>query len=300
MEMHVMTKTVCAIGVLVASAGAYAAPFNALSFEAGGGVPGIAGEGFTVSSGGFFNTNVTDTVAAQGAAGFTAANFGEFDSYFALDGFGPAARNRSVGTSNNSTATTSFYGNYGAPGTSTANYDIGESIAGYQFIVGPGSHIGDFGNSGSAASPNNRARAGIGVAPPPVSSTFAPNASGGRSAFDGIFVGRMTVQAGATLSGGMLFNTQAGGSANLSLGGPAVAMATENGPQLLALRAYRVATVDITAASTTGPAEDPDTGEPIAFGRADVYDLWVQVIPTPGAVALFGMAGVAGLRRRRA
>ncbi|MDX2116159.1 MAG: hypothetical protein SFZ24_11160 [Planctomycetota bacterium] len=296
-----MIRAITVTGLLALTAGAFAAPFNALSYEAGGGVPGIQGEGFTVSANGFFNTNVTDTVAAQGSAGFTAANFGEFDSYFALDGFGPAARNRSVGTSNNSTATTGFYGNYGAPGTSTANYDVGESIAGYQFIVGPGSHIGDFGNSGSAATPNNRARAGIGVAPPPVSSTFAPNASGGRSAFDGVFIGRMTVQAGATLSGGIVFTTQADPTSKaISLGGPAVSFLTENGAQLLALRAYRVTTVDITVASTTGPSEDPDTGEPIAFGRADVYDLWVQVIPAPGAVALFGLAGVAGLRRRRA
>ena len=133
----------------------------------------------------------------------------------------------------NSTTTTSFYGDYGAPGLAAANYDEGELIAGYTFIAGPGSHIGDDGGDMDGAQPDNMARGAVGIAPPPVVSGFAPNASGGRSAFDGVFVGRLTVRSGATLSGGMLFNMAAGfggpTSMHLTLGGPGVVARSQTG-----------------------------------------------------------------------
>ncbi|MBL8746694.1 MAG: PEP-CTERM sorting domain-containing protein, partial [Phycisphaerae bacterium] len=234
-----------------------------------------------------------------------------FDSHFSLSGFGPAARNRSLAASlgDNSTMTTSFYGDYGAPGTAAANWDELESTAqngfgpfvgaGASFIVGPGSHVGD--PAGTGANPENQARAGIAVAPPPVSSHFAPNVTGGRSAFDGVFVARFTVHSGATLSGGMFFNTlvapgQSFG-ANLVLGGPAVLFSTHNGPQLFALRAYKVGSTFIDNPSD---ATSAGLNDGIEFGQADVWDLWVQVVPAPGSVALMGLAGLAGIRRRRA
>jgi hypothetical protein len=288
-----------------------AAPFNALSYEAGGGLAGVAGVGFSVSSGGFFTADgAGSNISGGGASNFNAGNEQEFDSHFALDSVGPSARNRSTGTSNNSNATLNFYG-FGAgtlygPRNNTNNTAIGgggdfnelEHIVGGAYIAAPGSHIGD--ESGAGVN-ENLARAGIGVAPPPVGSTFAPNATGGRSAFDGVFVARFTVKAGETISGGMFFNTLVSPGvafgADLVLGGPGVLFQTHNGPQVLALRGYRIATVNL-ANPSTATAEGVNDG--LEFGEADVWDLWVQVIPTPGAVALFGLGGLASIRRRRA
>jgi hypothetical protein len=284
-------KSLAALGILAVAGSAMAAPFRALSYEAGGGVPGIAGMGFSVSSGGFFVADgAGGNIDGGGAANFTTANEQEFDSRFSLSGFGPTARNRSVTPGNNSTATLMFYGNYGAPGAAAANWDELESTAqngfgpfhqpGAAFIIGPGSHIGDPMLDGS--NPENQARAGIAVSPPPVESHFAPNATGGRSANDGIFVGRFTVKDGATLSGGLFFNTfPMPGSSDghdLVLGGGSVAFMTHNGVQNLVLRSYKVADVSLTTPSIATIDGGVD-GNP--FGAADVYDLWVHTAGGP-------------------
>jgi len=302
-----MKSLVFVSSLLVAAGAATAAPFNALSFEAGGGLPGIAGAGITVSSGGFFTADgAGDNVVGGGSANFTLANEQEFDSHFALDGFGPSARNRSVTVTNNSVLTMSFYGDYGPAGAAANNYNELEgtaqnglgpfNAAGAVYISGPGSHIGDpaFDNS----NPDNQARAGMAVSPPPVSSHFAPSILGGRSIFDGVFIGRFTVQSNAELSGGIFFSTlvAAGNDfgADLTLGGPSVLFQTHNGAQALALRSYKVGSVNIqNPSASAGDGESP-------FGQADVYDLWVQVVPTPGTLAIAGLAGIAALRRRRA
>jgi hypothetical protein len=302
-----MKSLVFVSSLLVAAGAAIAAPFNALSYEAGGGLPGIEGAGITVSGGGFYTVDgAGDNVTGGGAANFTAVNEQEFDSHFALDGFGPSARNRTLTPANNSTMTLSFYGDYGPAGAAGNNYNELEgttqnglgpfNLPGAVYISGPGSHIGD--PAFDDSNPDNQARAGMAVSPPPVSSYFAPTATGGRSAFDGVFVGRFTIQAGATLSGGMFFNTIVGPGndfgADLVLGGPAVLFQTHNGPQLLALRSYLVGSVDIQ-----GPSASAGDGE-TPFGAANVYDLWVQVVPTPGTLAIAGLAGIAAIRRRRA
>jgi hypothetical protein len=296
-----MKSLVFVSSLLVAAGAATAAPFNALSYEAGGGLPGIAGQGLSVSGGGFF----TADGAGNNVFGATAASMGsvnefEFDSHFALDGFGPSARNRTLTPANNSVMTLDFYGDYGAAGTATANYDELEgptfNALGAAYVSGPGSHIGD--PAFDASNPVNEARAGIAASPPPISSHFAPNVGGGRSAFDGVFVGRFTISTDATLSGGMFFNTlvDAGNDfgADLELGGPAVLFQTNNGPQLLALRSYLVGSVDlVNPSASAGDGASP-------FGAANVWDLWVQVVPTPGTFAIAGLAGIAALRRRRA
>lgn len=307
-----MKMSVCAASVLALAAGAQAAPFAALSYEAGGGLPGIVGAGLTVSGGGFYvSAGAGDNVLGGGPANFTAGNEQEFDSRWSLSGFGPAARNRSITTGDNSSMTLSFYGDYGAAGVVAQNWSELESTtqngfgpfhaAGAAFVVGPGSHVGD--DLGDGDQPENQARAGIGVSPPPVLSHFAPNATGGRSSFDGVFVGRFTIQAGASLSGGMLFNTVDPSSptnffgAHIALDGAGVAFNTTNGVQVLGLRSYRVGSRDIQNPSDA-TNEGVNVGTP--FGLADVYDLWVQVIPTPGALALFGIGGLTLIRRRRA
>ncbi len=312
-----MTKTLSVVLVASWCAGAAAAPFHALSYEAGGGVPGIAGQGFAVNFGGFFTASgAGDNVVGATAAAMTASNEFQFDSHFSLDGFGPAARNRFMPGPEppdpRMLFTQTFYGDYGSPGSAGADYNELESTtqngfgpfaqAGAAFVIGPGSHIGD--DYAMGLNPENLARAGIAVAPPPILSHFAPNATGGRSPFNGVFVGRFTIKEGAALSGGMLFTTLVGpgefDSHHLTLGGPSVLFQTTGGPQHLMLCAYQIdlpslglGWVDLVNPSAA-TADGVIAGNP--FGRADVYDLWVRV-PAPGAGVV--MIGVAGFWRRR-
>lgn len=304
--------TALAIGACATAV--HAAPFRALSYEAGGGLAGIAGAGFSVDFGGYFASAAVGGTNVFGgpAAGFTAANEGEFDSHFSLDGFGPTARNRSAGPTDNSTLTTGFYGDYPSGITGGLNYNelqsglvgpYGPFVGpGASFIQGPGSHVGD--PMADGVLPENRARAGVAVAPPPVSCThFAPNASGGRSANNGAFVGRFTIKTGATLTGGMLFSTLASpgvpDSHDLTLGGPAVLFNTHNGPQFLALRAYRINLSEPVMIDNPSDVTSEGLNEGIPFGPANVFDLWVQVVPAGGTFAVLAMPVCALARRRR-
>ena len=70
--------------------------------------------------------------------------------------------------------------------------------------------------------------------------------------------------------------------------------------QPLVLKSYLVATNDNLSHSRSGGNTGTGSGSTQRFGAADVYHLWVEVVPAPTAVAAFGLAGLAGLRRRRA
>jgi len=304
----------CASGcAALVSGSAHALPFNPWGFQGGGGIAGVSGVGFTVTNGYFFDgDDASPNVFPSAPGGWTGDNrVLEFDSSFCLDPIGPAVRNRSTGTSNNSHATLAFYGDYGPPGGASSDHRIGDTVPGLTIQVPAGSHIGDpSGTSGTnPPTPNNRARIGLGSwgtdgqANIPVGSGLAPNVTGGRSVFDGVFVGRLTVTRGAVLTGAFDFITFLGTvtpadlfTRELVLGGPAVEFMTHMGLQDLALRSYLVASPDIPVAGLADPAGVND-GAP--FGPADVYDLWVQTIPAPGALALVGLGGIAALRRRR-
>jgi uncharacterized protein (TIGR03382 family) len=69
--------------------------------------------------------------------------------------------------------------------------------------------------------------------------------------------------------------------------------------QPLVLRSYLVASLDNLSHSRSGGNTGTGTGSAQRFGNADVYHIWVEVVPAPGAVALAGLAAVAGIRRRR-
>ena len=97
------------------------------------------------------------------------------------------------------------------------------------------------------------------------------------------------------------FRSCTGSAHSVSIGVPVVDGAgvlfnTHNGPQLLQLCAIFIGRVDIATFGTADPTSQTEE----AFGLADVYDLWVKIIPTPGALALVGLGGIAALRRRRA
>lgn len=120
---------------------------------------------------------------------------------------------------------------------------------------------------------------GLGVSPQPFLSGKAPNMGGGRSNDDGVFLGRFTVSGGGSVAGGAEVSLKDVGDpatyqGNVAVGGPAVQI----GAAQYILKAFVVGDV--------------------AQGR--VHDLWLVQIPTPGALALFGLGGVAAIRRRRA
>lgn len=311
-----MTIVVCVSSLLVFSGAATAAPFQVYAFEAGGGLPGIIGQGFTVSAGGFFTAEgAGDNIFGGAAAAMTDANEFEFDSHFALDGFGPSARNRTERPADNSFATTNFYGDYGAPGEHAASYDELEgtqnalgpfNAAGTTYLSTNDSHVGDPQIPGRIT-PENQARGAVATVrtvggmrmSSPVSSHFAPNAPGGRSTNDGVFIGRLTIQRGAQLSGGIYLGTSIAPNeapgAELRLNGPAGLFQTSGGPQMLVFRSYLV--VGLTLVNRSAATSDGIDGGN-AFGRADVYDLWVQV-PPPGVPVLLALAGIGAVRRRR-
>lgn len=67
----------------------------------------------------------------------------------------------------------------------------------------------------------------------------------------------------------------------------------------MVLRTYLVATNDDLSHSRSGGNLGSGSGSTQRFGAADVYHLWLEVVPAPGGVALAGLAAVTGLRRRR-
>lgn len=290
-----MMKILSAASVLAIAAGAHAAPFNTISHTSGGAVPGINGPGIFVSEGGFFDADGAE-IQAPGTGTFTGANAFEFDSYIALNGFGPSARGRVTAPANNSAVTRAFYGNYPALNNNPALGDHNSQGG----TVGPGSHVGDL----FLGSGNNvlAVEYGLGSIPPHTTSTFAPNAGGGRSTFDGVFLGRLTIPLNAVLSGGILLNVRIGAtamfdSAVLPFSGSddvAGTPALFDG-QLIALTAFRITTHE--AGVLSGSSDENAFGD---FGAARTVDLWAHVIPTPGTLALLGLGGLAAARRRRA
>jgi len=182
-----MKAVLSTAAVLALSAGASAAPFQFLSFEAGGPVDGIVGQGFSSSGGGAFFKDGFNS----GSLLFTSASFYGFgnleqDSAFTIDPFGPAAANGANAT------TRAFYGDYPA-----GDYQANNATTAFGIVVGPGS-----GFVGSDAF------LGLGISPQPFISGFAPNDGGGRSSADGVFIARLTVPDGQTVVGGGLFNIQ--------------------------------------------------------------------------------------------
>lgn len=292
-----MMKILSAASVLAIAAGAHAAPFKVISHTAGGAVPGISGPGIYVSAQGFFDADGAGP-GSTSANGFTAANNFEFDSYVALSGVGPSVRNRAtVGVTNNSTTTLNFY-QTGYPAANN-NPALGDyNVPGGTF--GPGSHVGDlFLSEGDNVLGSEY---GLGSVPPDTDSGFAPNVGGGRSTLDGVFVGRYTIPAGATLTGGLILNVRVGNTAAFESGtlmlsgvdnvaGPGVTIVG----QQMALTAFLV--TNIADGVLVGNSDENAFDN---FGAARVLDLWAHVVPTPGSLALLGLGGLAAVRRRRA
>jgi len=120
---------------------------------------------------------------------------------------------------------------------------------------------------------------GLGIQPQPYNSGFAPNVGGGRSTNDGVFLGRYTVSNNGSISGGARMSLK-------DIGDPATYQAEVTiGGGPVQIGAFQYELIPFVVADVT---------------QGRVHDLWLVQIPTPGALALFGLGGVAAIRRRRA
>ncbi len=296
-----MVKVLSVASVLALAGAASAAPFTALTFEASNAGGGVVGDGFTTSGAGFYNRlGATNTGLVSGDPLNWFNNDLAADSYFGMSGSGPSRFSSADGGVDAISATLEAMG---APFDTTFDNNAGGNA-----IFAPDSHIGmtsdNDGQLPSSFNPNflvNRARAGHGVVPKtPSGQAF------GDPTQQGVFIAQFTVNRGAVLSGNLLFNIAISvgvfDGQFLEVGGPAVSIMTDTGPQLFKLTAYKIVELTNLGHSRSGGNLGTGTGSAQRFGDADVLHLWVETvaIPTPGALALLGIGGLVTIRRRRA
>jgi MYXO-CTERM domain-containing protein len=279
MEISVMMmKLVSAATILAAAAGAQGAfTFATHGFgDTGGSAYRTSdGSGFYVNSAADSGDGTASVIRPLNAASWVAGNDNEWTSYVTHDGMGPTRRS---GAPNNQSD--SFYLGTGvyAAGFASRNANVvsltpGHDAAARTAITDDGVLLG-----------------GSFIAGPSVAS--GPSPEGGT--FQGVFLARLTAKSGVGITGAVQV-IGSFGTLDLTLNGAPVAGL---GGVLYQLKSYRVATVTLNDAGfDTGSGSSED----FSGASADVNDVWlVEAVPTPGAVALFGAAGLAGLRRRRA
>lgn len=274
--------------------------FRPLSLEMGP-APSVRGTGFMTSSGGFYNRQGdTTTTALPSSAQLwseSVNNHVAYDSYLTMSGRGPSRLSEAddVGESL-SPQLRAFYG----------YADSASSAIPSPFYFQ--AHIGDSSSlTGqppyAATTPVNRARGGINA--PPVNGEFLRSGINPINGRDAVFIAQFTVNRGSTLSGSIILsNFLAAGTfvdIPLTLNGPEViGEATPGVFRPFVLRSYLVATNDDLSHSRSGGNAGTGVGNSQRFGAADVYHLWIEIVPAPGAAAAFGLAGLVAIRRRRA
>lgn len=299
------TSVLFAAAVLIAASAAPAQQFRPLGVEGGGGLPTFTPgfDGFTTSQGGFYNrfgsATVNATPADPGIWTESANNHIAYDSYFTLSGNGPSRLG--IADDVGDTLSPQIRATYGYADTHFPSIPIGGPA--------PRTHIGDStsltGQPPYAAdAPVNRARggwAGIQSDGPDPWFRSGINPLNGR---DAVFIAQLTVNRGSTLSGTVRFVNllSQGVSVNipLTLDGPEViGEATPGVFRPFVLRSYLVATNDDLSHSRSGGNQGTGVGNSQRFGAADVYHIWIEIVPAPGAAAAFGLAGLVASRRRR-
>lgn len=288
--------------LLGASTALAADPFHMLAFEAGGGLDGISGLGFSTSTGGFYNRlgGANTDLDSSDPTVWTesSSNHVAYDSYFAMSGGGPSRSNASETGESLTPQIIAFYQSFGI---TYANSYFDASGGGSQ-ILGPGSHIGGTGDDDGqtpfpVGKPVEMARAGYAVSPPEVAAQSSPLGFG-------VFLGQFTLARGAELTGGMSVTLQVSPGQtsmhDLALNGASVVFETAPGVfQDLFLRSYLVAQNEDLSHSRGGGNRGIGNGNSQRFGSADVYHVWVEAVPAPGTAAMLGAVGLAMMGRRR-
>ena len=195
-----MNRIAAILIVVGATTSVMAAPFRAISFEAGGGIPNVTGEGFTTSGAGFYNRQggANANTAANDVTTWaeTSTNHSAYDSYFTVSRVGPSR----LGSADD-------VGDSLSPQLNAIYGDATTQASG--IIEAPDNHIGHTGSATGqppypALRPADRARGGVANQPIGIEGSTLSylNPLSGQ---DGIFVGQLTVNRGATLSGGFLW-----------------------------------------------------------------------------------------------
>jgi hypothetical protein len=300
------TSVLFAAAVMIAASAAHAQQFRPLTIEGGQGLPGltVGFDGFRTSSGGFYNRFGIATINTTPADPLiwteSTINHIAYDSYFTLSGNGPSRLG--IADDVGDTLSPQIRASYGY--TDTLNASIPLSFA------SPGTHIGDStsltGQPPHAVNtPADRARGGWGGLEFQGGGGWLRSGINPINGRDGVFIAQLTVNRGSTLSGTVLFaNLLSQGvfvNIPLTLNGPEViGEATPGVFRPFVLRSYLVATNENLSHSRSGRNAGTGVGNSQRFGAADVYHLWIEIVPAPGAAAAFGLAGLVAIRRRRA
>lgn len=296
MEISVMMmKLVSAATILAAAAGAQGAfTFATHGFGDTGGTAYRTsdGSGFFVVSTADSGDGTASVIRPLNAASWTGAagNAAEWTSYVTHDGMGPSRRS---GAPNNQSDSFYLGANVYAAGFANRNANVVSLTPGHDAAAR------------TAVTDDGVLLGGSFIAGPSVASGPSPASNGtvgaGVNNLGGVFLARLTVKSGVGITGAVQV-IGSFGTVNLGLNtGVGVAAPTPAYVgQTIFLNSYKVATVTLSDAGfDTGSGSSED----FSGASADVYDIWVEeatLVPTPGAVALFGAAGLAGLRRRRA
>jgi MYXO-CTERM domain-containing protein len=299
MEINEMVaKFVCTAAILAVAGSVQAAAFSVNSLDLGAvepGAPGFFGVNVTTSGDRFFRSNLTSASDKGPVQSATSPNR-IFDSYAGFDGGAPT----SMDANGNPT------GPFAGPTVSETSADL---LDGYDTNTGFGSVIPiGFTLAHFNAAGNAFGGGAFESAPRAATNALALSSPAIPDIVNSFFVARLTVQRGALLTGGViraLISTEGlpsdgGVVVTLALNaGVPVLVGTSNNTGLPVALSQGYTFDSILSAQPNGLGNQQ--GVAGAFGNGDTYDLYINgAVPTPGAIALLGLAGLGATRRRRA
>lgn len=298
MEINDMVaKFVFAAAILAVAGSAQAGAYSVNSWDLGGvepGAPGFFGTNVGTSSGRFFRSSLT-SASDKGPVQSTTNINRIHDSYAGFDG----------GAATSMDANGDPTGPFSGPTVSESSTDLLDGYdtnTGFGSVIPVGFTLAHFNAGGDAFGGG-----GFESSPRAASNALALSDPGIPDDVNSFFVARLTVARGASLTGGAiraLISTEGGPGDGgvvvaMELGGAAVFGGTSNNTGDPVALGQGYSFVALLHAQPNGLGNQQGTAG--AFGNGDTYDLYINgQVPTPGAIALFGLAGLGAARRRRA